>query len=357
MKAVFSRAALSKALSAVAGIVPRTSVSPTCTYVKLQCEGVEEGIRLLGTDSEVSMRVKIVPESLEDPSDILLPAERFRMIVSEADGDTVTVETDGTMATVTSGRSRFTLHGLEGNEFPEIQTFSDMEMVSVSVSELAAVIAQTHFAVSREPSRFAINGVHFQIDEKSIELAATDGKRLANAFRKIKGKKGHQAQAIVPPKMISEMRKQCEALGEGEVNIGVDDKHIVMASPEFDLISLLVEGTFPRYRDVIPSDCDKSVIIDRSTLAAKLRQAAVLTSEETRSVTMSFSENTLVMESRTPEIGEAKVELDIDYSGEEVVMAFDTRFFREVLDILKGDSLKLEIKDGSRPGLIREGKE
>ena len=357
MKVTFSRDALNQALGSVCSIVPRTSISPVCTYVKLECGGADGAVTLVGTDAEVSIRCGLAVLGLEDGTDILLPAERFRAIVSESDAEEIAMETDGPKAALTAGRSRFTLHGLDGESFPEVPAFKDLPTVAVRAADLAEVIGQTHFSVSREPSRFAINGVHFHIDDKRIELAATDGKRLACAVKKIKGKKGFEASAIVPSKMVAEMRKLAEAAGDGDVQLGIEAKHIVMACGDAVLASLLVEGTFPKYQDVVPSDCDKAVLIDRATLASKLRQAAVLTSDETRSVTLTFGRNVLVMESRTPEVGEAKVEMDIDYDGDEVALAFDTRFLRDVLDVLKGDAVKLELKDGTRPGMIREGKE
>jgi DNA polymerase III subunit beta len=355
MKATFKQENLKKALNLVAGIIPRTPIAPTSAYVKI--EAADKGLRLVGTDQEVSIRVKLPHEGLSSPEDILLPADKLRLMVSESDAETVSIETEGTIAKIVAGRSRFTLHGLEGTEFPEVPVCKGVEMVTLAASDLADAIAQTQFAISREPSRFAINGVHVQIEDKTIEFAATDGKRLANSIRKLKGKKAAKAAAIVPPKMIAEMRRLCEGLGDADVQIGVSEKNIALVAGDSEVISLLVEGTFPKYKDVIPTDCDKEVIIDRAALAAKLREAAVLTSDDTRSVTISIGKNLLVMESRIPEVGDAKIEMDAQYSGEPISLAFDNHFFREVLDVLKGDAIKLEVKDATRPGVIREGKE
>jgi DNA polymerase-3 subunit beta len=357
MKVVVKREPFTAALSAAAAVVPLRGARPSLknALVKGDAEG---NLEIQATDMEVGLRYKVKAESIESPLALCLPCITLAGLLKECTEEIVTLETTGAKGVLTVGRDRFEVLGQEASDFPEVPGMGEGAVLNVPAAEMAKMIDRTIFAAAREQGRYAINGVYIQCKDKLLEMVATDGRRLAYCKKKMKGAAGLEDGVIVPIKMMQEVRKLCDNVPSGEdLQMAVRGRAVVVATNMETLSSLVVEGIFPKYQQVIPKDCDKEITFKREALLQALRKAAFLTSEETRTVQLVMSTGTCLIEARSPDKGQAAVTLEIEYKGDQINIGFNPVYLQDALRVLSTETARLELKDASRPGVIREGQD
>jgi len=325
------------------------------------------------TDAEISLSFATKRVQVAEPGTVLIPADKLRGIVQAEDNEPdLTLETDGNDCHITGQDAHFTVFGYPPTDLPETPTFSatvagtDTKSVfSVDGGDISNVVSKTIFAVARETSRYAINGVLLKRTGKSIELVATDGRRLAFSTTKVgDAQKGDSIACIVPTKALNLLLRL--ASGEERVHIAVTDHRAVFAigdpneagGPRATLSTSLVEGTFPPYEDVIPKDSDKKAVFDRDVLGSAVKRASLLTNEESRGVRLHFkaSDKQLELASRAPEMGESTINVDLpSYDGDDIEIGFNPQFIADALKVIGEPEVTFELKAPNRPGLIRSG--
>ena len=357
MKLVVKREPFTAALSAAAAIVPLRGVRPNLKNCLLNADA-DGGIEIQATDMEVGLRYKLSAESVEEHVSLCLPCVTLAGLLKECTEDIVTLETSGAKGILTVGRDRFEVLGHESSDFPDVPSMGEGAALSVPADELAKMIDRTAYAAAREQGRYAINGVYMQCKDRTLEVVATDGRRLAFCKKKLKAAGALEEGVIVPVKMMQEIRKLCDNVATGEeLQIAVRGRSIIVSGSAVTLSSLIVEGIFPKYQQVIPKDSDKEITIKRDPLIHALRKAVFLTSEETKTVSLSFSPGTCLIEARSPDKGQAAVTLEVEYSGDPVTIGFNPAYFQDALKVLDSETVRLELKDGTKPGVLREGQE
>ncbi|MBN2445675.1 MAG: DNA polymerase III subunit beta, partial [Phycisphaerae bacterium] len=228
--------------------------------------------------------------------------------------------------------------------------------LTIAGDELRRMIALTAYAAARETSRYAINGVLWDKRGKKMFMVATDGRRLARAGGTLQGgARGADFQLIVPSKALSVFERVFQP-GRGaegwEVEVRVLPNQVVLRSGDRVLSSALVEGNFPKYEDVIPKDNDKCAHMGREELNRAIRRAALLTTEDSRAVRLSFEPGKLVVYANSPEQGEARIELPVTYDGEPVEIGFNPNFVNDALRAVPYDTVQIEMQESFRPGVL-----
>ncbi|HEY3322890.1 MAG TPA: DNA polymerase III subunit beta [Planctomycetota bacterium] len=355
MKLVVKREPFTMALSAAAAVVPLRGARPALRNALLIGDA-EGNLEVQATDLEVGLRYKLKAESIQSPVSLCMPCVTLAGLLKECSEEVVTLETTGAKGVLTVGRDRFEVMGQEASDFPEVPAMGEGATLSVPAGEMAKMIDRTVFAAAREQGRYAINGVYLQCKDKILEMVATDGRRLAFCKKKIKAAAGLEEGVIVPIKMMLEIRKLCDNVPSGEeLQLAVRGRAVLVSGGPVTLSSLVVEGIFPKYQQVIPKDADKEIVFKREALAQALRKAIFLTSDETRTVQLSFTPGTCLIEARSPEKGQASVTLECEYTGEKVNIGFNPNYLQDLLKVLTTDTVRLEMKDPARPGVLREG--
>jgi DNA polymerase-3 subunit beta len=355
MKLVTKREPLVAALSAASAVVPLRGPRPSLRNALLTAQK-DGAVEVHATDQEVGLRYRLQAESVTEPISLCLPCMTLAGLLKECTEEVVTLETEGAKGILTLGRDRFTVIGQEASEFPEIADIGDAPTVNVPAKDLAGMIDRTVFAAAREQGRYAINGVFVQVKEKLLEVVATDGRRLAYAKRKLKAGGALEEGIIIPAKMMLEIRKLCDQVPENEdAQLALQGRTVLCRGGSMTLSSVLVEGIFPKYQAVIPKDVDREVTFKRDALGLGLRKAMYLTTEETRSVVLTFSPGTCLIEAHSPDKGEAAVTVEAEYTGDKCGIAFNPQFLMDCLRTLTADTVRLELKDKNRPGIVREG--
>ncbi len=353
MKVICDRAALLEALNLVGGVVATRTPKPVLTCVKLSAE--DATLTLAATDLEVAVQVSTQRVEVSQPGVALVPADKLNQIVRESIDSTLSLETQQEELHIKTADSHFKLLGYPADDFPPLPTFEGDANFELTAGELHKIVAQTIFATARENSRYAINGVLFDREGNKLSVVATDGHRLALARATCRPGAGEQRSAIVPTKALNILLKLFHD-SETVVRVRFVDNQILFASDAALLASNLVEGNFPPYRDVIPKDSDRKAVLGTDTFASAVRRAALLTNEESKGVRMSFKNGSLVLSSRAPEMGEAKIDVELpEFTGDPMDIGFNPHYLLDALKVVDEDRITFEFKAPNKPGVIRTG--
>ena len=358
IKAICDRDALVEAMGLITGVVAGRTPTPALQCVRLS--GEDGRLTLAATDGEVSLTLSIDRVDLEDGGEVLIPADKFSQIARSCNEATLTIVGDGDSLHVRSSDSRFKVFGFPVSEAPEILVFDDVEPdFTVDGSTFRGLMERTVFAAATDHSRYAINGVHLDLQGSQIRLVATNGHRLALSVG-AGDIKCEKTDCIVPTKAMTLLKRLLHDNG-GSVSVKIDNGRIIFhvdngAGCTSTLTSNLVEGTFPPFEDVIPKDLDRKAVVNKEALHRAVRRAHLMTNEESRGVRLVFDGNCLKITSRAPETGEAEIEVPIEsFSGDALEIAFNPVYIMDALKVVEGDDVTIELKKSEKPGLIRSG--
>jgi DNA polymerase-3 subunit beta len=358
IKAVCDRDALVEAMSLVTGVVAGRTPTPALQCVKLS--GEDGRLTLSATDGEISLTLSIDRVEIEEGGEVLVPAEKLFQIVRSCDDSTLTIIGDGDKLNIRSSDSRFKVFGFPISEAPESLSFDDVEPdFSIDGTSFRGLMERTVFAAATDHSRYAINGVHLDLQGSQIRLVATNGHRLALSTGPCDSN-CEKVDCIVPTKAMTLLKRLLHD-GGGTVSVKINDGQIIFhvdseTGCSATLTSNLVEGTFPPFEDVIPKDLDRKAVIRKDALHHAVRRAHLMTNEESRGVRLIFDNDTLQITSRAPETGEAEIEVPIEsFTGDKLEIAFNPVYIMDALKVIDADEVTIELKKSEKPGLIRSG--
>jgi DNA polymerase-3 subunit beta len=267
----------------------------------------------------------------------------------------MTIETSGNALHVRGAGSHFQIVTQAVSDFPPVPGLDVEPDFTIDDGLLRKLIEWTVFASAKESTRYAINGVLCEIAGKDLVLAATDGRRLSVARSKLSSSNVKSLpKAIVPGKALL-LFNRLPAEPETVVAAKVTANQIILRMGRAVVSSILVEGHFPKYQDVIPGDCDRIVEIDTAEFLSALKRAALLTNEESKGVRLAFSDGALTLSSRAPEQGEATISMPVRYRGEAIEIGFNPVFLTDVLRVAHSDVVTFAFREPNRPGVIRIG--
>jgi DNA polymerase III subunit beta len=313
-------------------------------------ETAEEKLIFTTTNLQVGIRCQ-APAQIASAGATTLPARFLFAIVRELVGAEVQVEVDeNNVAAIRCGESFFRLLGISKEEFPKVAEFEGDPLFSIPQKNLKEMLRKTSFAVSREDPRHFLTGMYFVIADGQLLLVGTDGRRLSRMTHPVSTKEGYTGNFIVPIKAIEELEKMLTEDGDADVHLSGNQVGFRLGTDL--LVSLLIDARFPDYEGVIPKTSAATVVLNREELAATVRQAALVASEQSSSVSLRFKSGELVISARSPEIGEARVAMPAKYAGEELAVGFNPDCLRDVLRFMDEEEITLQVTDSLSPGVI-----
>jgi DNA polymerase III subunit beta len=348
------RPSLAAALQVVAGVIPSRTPKEILKNVKLQ---VADGTAtLIGTDQEVGIRYEISGVEIESPGETLLPTNRVISILRELHEDALSIELDDGRVMIRAGHSEFGLAAEDAAEFPNVAPFDAEQYHVVSADALRTAIRRTSFATDVESTRYAMGGILLELKSETVTLAATDSRRLAVcqlACRSHGADEPANPSPVIPTKAMTLIERSIDDATE-EVYVAVHANEVLVKCGNSTIYSRLVEGRFPRYADVIPRDANTTIDLVVAPFHSAVRQAQIVTNEESRGVDFLFAGGLLTLNSQAADIGQSKVELPISYDGEELAITFDPRYIAEFLRVLEAESpLTLSLIDAESAAVFR----
>jgi len=345
MEAYFNRATLYNAVQTVSGALNVRAPRPSLQCVHFSAKKKE--VLASATDLRIAIRQSISPNKVVREGDAAVQGARLGALLRELTDDEVRLKIDEKSASVLAGSSSFKLVAQDPADFAELPK-PGKSTLNVARGVFEELVRRTIFATAQEQGRYAIDGVSIKVEDGKMEMAATDGRRLAVASAEAPGKLG---QCVVPPKMLSEIARH--AADAEEIGLEVAKGRLVARARETLVAGALLEGSFPVYMDMVPPRAEPTIKIRASALALKLRQASQLTSEDSRAVVMIPSKNALRVEAKSAGVGEARVEMEAIYDGPELSVAFNARYLLDVLPEFGDDEIEIEIPAADRPAVIR----
>jgi len=344
MRFTISREKLQEGLTAVAPSIPGKTTLPVLANILL--ETTERGIRLSGTDLDIAVSTEVSAD-VETGGAITIPAKKLSEIARELPPAPVKVGAVGEQrVSLECGRSKFKLLGLPRDEFPTFPQVKFADSWRVRSADLQKVISHTSFAVSTEESRPILNGVLWELRPERMRMVATNGHRLTRMDVPIGTVASLNADFIVPPKALEQVRRLFPA--EEELEIAQGDNHLGFRSPFTSVFTRLIEGPYPNYEQVIPRDNDRVAISDKVALISALKRMSVIASDQTHRIRLSFNSALLRFSVQTPDLGEAQDELSIRFTGDPIDIGFNANYLLEILRYIPTDEVRLTLKAPER---------
>lgn len=356
MKFTIEHSALSNSLAHVQNVVERRNTNPLLSNVKITAGA--DGITLNATDNELEISEK-VPARVEEEGMITAPAHKLYEIVRKLPAGSeieIALNAENNQLKIMSGRSRFSLATIPGEDFPTIADGDMSHTFKLKSKDLADLIGRTSFAAAMDETRFYLNGIylHETVAQEThvLRAVATDGHRLACAETALPDGAAGMPGVIVPRKAIAELAKLLPA-DDTEIEIALSTYKIRLVIGDLVLTCLLIEGTYPDYERVIPVDNGKILEVDAAALTTVVDRVSSL-SEKTRGVRLTIANDTVKVSAANSEEGSAEDELEAKYDAEPLDIGFNYVYLEDVLKQIKGGLVRIALSDSSSPTVLTD---
>jgi DNA polymerase-3 subunit beta len=356
MKFVVNRDLFTRALARIQGVLSRKATMPVLSNVLLEA-GEDGRVRVAGTDLDVTFDGHVAAR-VSEAGTVTVDGKRLFDVVRSLPGEEVDITVgDENKLTLKCKSTEFMLLGSAADDYPKLPSAAGVALMDVDGVVLRQLIERTVFSVSTDESRPNLNGVYFRcLGEGRIRMVSTDGHRLSQGERDARREADipERDGVIIPRKGVAELKRLLDEVGR-DVSFGFLDNNLVVTANELTLFVRLIDAAFPDYRQVIPKSSGRKAVMSRMSLLASLKRISILASERTHGVRMEVREGRLTLLSDNPDLGKAREELDIEgYEGDELIIAFNARYMRDILTILDADKVELALNEALSPGLFRE---
>lgn len=356
MKFKVDKQKFQKAIHIVEGIISARDIRSIVSNVLIETD--EGRIIVTATDLEIGIKTSVEGEILSSGS-ITIPAKKLSQSVKEFRGTTLSLESteeDRVVLQDADGKSkaRIVLMGTSGEEFPPIGSLPDDQFKSFPTAIAMEMIRKTSYAIAEEDARYVFNGLFLTNTKNQMSFVGTDGRRLAKIDRDFPDSLPFEQGVILPNKAVKELMRLLDSSESGQIALDQKESRVHFRIGSVDLICKLIEGQFPDYTQVIPKQLEYKLEINRDELENSLRQVAVMAAEPTRQVKISFSKEDTIIAASTPDLGEAQDSLSVDYSGEDITIAFNSNYLLDVIRALNVEKITLGISSPNAPAVIMD---
>ncbi|HMO04772.1 MAG TPA: DNA polymerase III subunit beta [Kiritimatiellia bacterium] len=348
MKLAASKENILEGLQKIQSGISSRNTLPILNNVLLRAK--DGSVQLTATDLEVSVQTTFEAKVAREGA-TTLPARRLFSIIKELPASDIELTVDDKdTATIKAGSSVFKIIGISDEEFPPIPQFEGQRTFTLDQGLFKKMLAATYYSSSNEESRYVLNGVLLSFKDDKVTVVATDGRRMALFEQEVEFPESSSGDFIIPNKTIVELVKTLGA--EGPVKIMIGDNQAAFAYGNLLIITKLIDGTFPNFRQVIPSQCEERVSLEREQLLNAVRRVS-LVNDKTSSVTLAFEKDNLTISTSSAEVGEASESMAIKYRGKAMGIAFNPDFMMDCLRNLTTDEVALEFSDELSPGVMK----
>jgi DNA polymerase III subunit beta len=349
MELVVRKNDLLRELQLFQGIVERKNTIPILANVLMEAAGAE--VRMLATDLEVGLRTRC-EASVSRAGSLTLPAKKFFEIVRALPDTDVRIEQQNSTVTVAADRFDSKMQTLPREDFPTVPEAGGTATATLPGKVFREMVARTQFAITSEDTRYFLNGAQLVLTPASMTLVATDGHRLALVTVPREAEGTEELKVILPKKTLMELSR---LLGDGDEAIRYEqgENHLFFHVGDRLLISRKIDGQFPAYERVIPKGNDKRIEFERDRVTSAIKRVALLSNERSRAVKLLIDGGKVEVTSSSPEFGEAKEQLNVEYSGPALQICFNAQYVLDFLRVVETAAIALELKDEVSQALMR----
>jgi DNA polymerase-3 subunit beta len=354
MNLTIAKEQLLAGLQSVQNVVGSRTTLPILSNVLLKADS--NRLELTATDLDVTITCS-VEAAVKKAGATTVPVKKLLGIARELTNSEIDMEVDDkNVCSVRSGASFFKIRGLGAEEFPPLPKFKEDKKVTLAQEKIKGMLKKTSFAISSDESRYVLNGIFISLKEHKLTMVATDGRRLALVDEDVDLAASSQGEFIIPAKAVNELNRLLQDKGEADIKFSENQAAFTLKDDKENsilIITKLIEGNYPNYRQVIPGEAKERVSLGREELLHALRRAEIMTSEKQNSVKLAFSKNNLSITANSPDVGEARESLAINYKGKEMAIAFNPGYLIEPLNALTQDEVFIELIDELSPGVLK----
>ena len=354
MEFVIPRSEFLKGLYIAQGVVEKRSTKAILSNVRLDATN-EDGLCLAATDLEISLSASYAAEVREEGSITVNARDLYDIVRGMPERSVHVKMTDGSGLEVSCGKIIFRLVGMPAADFPEMPSTEGARSFVYPASTLASVVDLTVFAVATDEARYYLGGVYLEIPEgQPLRAVATDGHRLSlvDADMPEDSSLDLSKGVILPRKVLTELRKVIETK-EGHVEVGIMEKHVVFRYGTVTLSSLLIEGDFPDYRQVLPKMATIEVAVRRQDLLSALKRVTILSADRTWPAKLSVEGDMVVLASNNPSKGEARETIEVIQGEGEITIGVNAHYLMEVLQVVDATDVQLGFTDELNPCMLK----
>ncbi|MFA5059329.1 MAG: DNA polymerase III subunit beta [Candidatus Omnitrophota bacterium] len=349
MKIKSTKQNLLSGIQIVQNIVTSKNSLPILSNMLIETKN--EAIRINTTDLDIGISCE-VPVSILEEGAITIPAKKISDIIKELpEGDIIITTKKNNQIDIEGQNCHFKLTGLPKEEFPKFPEFKDREAIQIGQNVLKEMLRLTSFAVSHEEARYVLNGILFEISENKICVVATDGRRLAKIEKKLSIPTKKEITAIIPSKAIQEIVRNLK--DEGDLSLLVGTNQILFDINGTLIVTRIIEGEFPNYKQVIPEAAIPKIKTSRLDLLSAIRRANLLATPDFQAVKFEVFTDKLIVSKTTPDVGESREEIAITYGGAELIVGFNPHYLIDVLKNIDNEFVELELLGPDKPGVLR----
>lgn len=362
MKLVVNRGLFIKAMSFVVEVANRHRL-PILGNIKLVLDTDQLTLTASDLEVELTCHVSLPKGACQQVGAVTVPADKLFSICKLLPEDDVCFDASENLGRchISSGKSNYSLATLPASDFPSIGQPNTQKSVKVSLDDLSGLLKHTRFAMATQDVRHYLTGLLLEISGQNLTAVATDGHRLAVAYRSLI-ESCDDTRVIIPGKAVSGLERLLLELAKTAQNgdlveLGIDDEFLYSAlnfgqEMTINLTARLIDGKFPDYRRVLPTANDKIAVFDKDEMVAVLRRISVLNTKESPGVLLGFSSSdTATISSNNREQDEAVEVLPVSFTGQPIELSFNEGYLRAVLNVLEGD-VRLEMVHPNSPALI-----
>ncbi len=349
---IVKKEALLNGIQTTGNIINVKASLPILSNILIETQ--QDSLRLTATDLNVGISC-VIPVDVKEHGAIAVPAKRFNDIIRELSADTIEINTKkNNSINIETQLCHFKVMGLDKEEFPKLPNLKDKEVIKINQEELKQLLKLTSFIVSFNSfneTTDVLSGILFSINKDKLTLVATDGKRLAIAETKTNQTTDKNIKIIIPFKTVCELSRNLK--DEGELSLVLGNNQVLFDLGSVVIISRLLDGEFPDYLQVIPPVSDNKLRINREQFLLAVKRAALFSTQDYQAAKLEIFKNKLVISKSTPDVGESREELTVEYLGKEMVVGFNANYLVDVLKNLAVDTIDFELIDSEKPGVIR----
>lgn len=358
MHVVCSKENLQKGFNAVSKAVANRAILPILSNVLFECTE-DNKLKLSATDLEIGVET-FVDTKVLTPGKISIPARALQDIISKLPANDIELQTNesNTETVLKCGRSKFNLKSLSANDFPPLPQIDVNTSVHLNRESLSDGIKKSIFAASTDTTKNVLNGVKLYLNDNNLEMAATDGYRLAVKRIHSESKAEQGFSVIVPSRSLNELSRLLSSAKDEMIAVSQLANQLVFSIDDKILSTRLIEGQYPDYNRIIPKNLDKVLTLDRAEFLNTVdRVSAISSIDKVNLVKMEIKSNEITLSSSTPELGQSSESIEVEYDGEHFEINFNARFLIDGIKNFDSEKINFELGGSLSPGILKSSED
>jgi len=352
MKIKCNKEIIKKGFHVVENVISGSNINPMLQNVRIVAN--DNTLELSTTDMEVSVSYLIDSVEVITPGKMVGPETQISSIVKEWTEDYIEITEEDKKCVIKGKDNFFKILCTDPDGFPTIPQFIDEEYIEIDKNVLLDMIKKTAFIILGDRTKHGSSGVFLEISENHVKMVANDGRRLSEVKKKVDNPHGISKSCKIPIKGILQMQR-IAAEQEDLVKLRIEENRILVKTKNSTLCSQLLEGQYPKYEEVIPTNLDSKISMDKNVFTSAIRRVSIMTTDEYKLLRFKFSGETLEIKCSSPDVGESKTVIPVEYSGEELEIGLNPEFLLDFLKNVDSEGVRLELRDSGTAGVFKVG--